>query len=170
MKNLFIFAISNFFDIMTNLFNLSEEEVQQIKIERYTHGNIQIQKRLNAIYLMTTTELSQEEIAHCVGCHRNNLRNWREQCISQGLPSLYSNDYRKPTSILDDYSQIILSHFDKYPIQSVNQAVSVIEELTQIKRSPTQVRQFLLRHDYKWRKTGQIPAKANVAGQKKMAR
>jgi len=109
--------------------------------------------------------LTQEEIAHSVGCHRNNLRNWRDQCIADGLPSLYINDYRKNKSALDDYSHIILPYFDENPIQSINQAVTVIEELTGIKRSPTQVREFLKRHDYKWRKMGQIPGKANVKEQ-----
>jgi transposase len=151
---------------MSNLLNLSDEEIQQIKLERYTHGNIQIQKRLNAVYLMVTSDLTQDEIAHCVGCHRNNLRNWRDQCITEGLPSLYTNNYRKPKSILDDHSDTILSHFDSHPIQSINQAVAVIEDLTGIKRSPTQVREFLLRHDYRWRKMGQIPGKANVEEQK----
>jgi hypothetical protein len=47
-----------------------------------------------------------------------------------------------------------------------HQAVAVVEELTGIKRSPTQIRQFLLRHDYKWRKMGQIPGKANIEKQK----
>jgi hypothetical protein len=47
----------------------------------------------------------------------------------------------------------------------MNQAVALIETLTGIKRSPARVRQFLLRHGYKWRKQGQIPGKANVQKQ-----
>jgi len=151
---------------MPNLLNLSAEEIQQIKIERYTYGDIMIQKRLNAIYLMAVTDLNDCQIAEIVGCHRNILPDWRDKCLYQGLPSLYVNHYHKPESELEQHSQSIFSHFDEHPIQSVNQAVAVIEELTGIKRSPTQIRQFLLRHGYKWRKMGQIPGKADVEEQK----
>jgi transposase len=146
--------------------NLSQEEIRVLKYERYTYGNIQIQKRLNSVYLMSTTDLNDIQIAQVVGCHRNILPVWRKKCHYEGLFSLYINDYLKPESLLEEHSDLILSHFDKHPVQSINQAIAVIEELTGIKRCPTQVRQFLLRHDYKWQKMGQIPGKANVEKQR----
>jgi transposase len=146
--------------------NLSQEEIRVLKNERYTYGNMQIQKRLNSVYLMATTELNDIQIAQVSGCHRNILPVWRDKCLYEGLSSLYVNAYREPESLLEEYSDLILSHLDKYPVQSVNQAVVVIEDLTGIKRCPTQIRQFLIRHDYKWRKMGQIPGKANVEKQR----
>jgi transposase len=145
--------------------NLSQEEIRVLKYERYTYGNMQVQKRLNSVYLMATTEMNDVQIAKVVGCHRNILPVWRDNFLYEGLSSLYINNYRNPESILEEYSELILSHLDEHPVQSINHAVAVIEELTGIKRSPTQVRQFLLRHDYKWRKMGQIPGKANVEKQ-----
>jgi transposase len=146
--------------------NLSQEEIRVLKYERYTYGDIMIQKRLNAIYLMSTTDLNDKQITQSVGCHRNILSVWRDKCLYEGLPSLYVNHYRQPESILEQYSEVIFSHLDQHPVQSINQAVAVIEVLTGIKRSPTQVRNFLLRHGYKWRKMGQIPGKANTEKQK----
>ena len=125
-----------------------------------------IQKRLNSIYLMTTTDLNDSQIAQCAGCHRNILPVWRDKYLYEGLSSLYENHYRQPESILEQYNEIIFAHLDQHPVQSINQAVSVIEELTGIKRSPTQIRQFLLRHHYKWRQMGQIPGKVNTDEQK----
>ena len=151
---------------MPTILNLSQEEIRLLKYERYTYGDIMIQKRLNSIYLMATTELNDSQIAQCAGCHRNILPVWRDKYLYQGLSSLYVNHYRQPESILEQYGEIIFAHLDQHPVQSINQAVSVIEELTGIKRSPTQVRHFLLRHDYKWRKMGQIPGKANTDEQK----
>jgi transposase len=145
--------------------NLSQEEIRVLNYERYTYGNMQIQKRLNSIFLMATTDLNDIQIAQVVGCHRNILPVWRDKCLYEGLFSLYMNDYRNPESLLEAHSKLILSHLDTHPVQSINEAVAVIEELTGIKRSPTQVRQFLLRHGYKWRKMGQIPGKANVEKQ-----
>jgi transposase len=151
---------------MPGLLNLSSEEIQRIKVERYTYGDTIIQKRLMVAYLLSTTDFDKRTIAKVAGCHRNMVGIWQKECQDKGLSSLYVNNYRKPKSILEDYSELILSYLDKNPVQTVNQAVAVIEELIGIKRSPTQVRQFLLRHKYKWRKMGQIPGKANVQKQK----
>jgi hypothetical protein len=100
--------------------NLSQEEIRVLKYERYTYGNMQVQKRLNSVYLMSTTELNDIQIAQAVGCHRNILPVWRDKCLYEGLFSLYINDYRKPESLLEEHSDLILSHLDKYPVQSVN--------------------------------------------------
>jgi len=141
--------------------NLSQEEIRMLKYERYTYGDIMIQKRLNSVYLMATTDLSDIQIAQASGCHRNIIPIWRDKCLSEGLSSLYINHYRKPESDLEVHSADILTYLDENPVQSINQAVEVIEQLTGIKRCPTQIRQFLLRHGYKWRKMGQIPGRAN---------
>ena len=124
------------------------------------------QKSLNSVYLMVTTDLNDIQISQSFGCHRNILPFWRDKCLYQGLSSLYVNYYRQPESILEQYSEVILTHLNHHSVQSVNQAVATIEALTGIKRSPTQVRNFLLRHDYKWRKMGKISGKANTEEQK----
>jgi hypothetical protein len=100
--------------------NLSQEEIRMLEYERYTYGNIQVQKRLNSVYLMATTDLNDIQIAHVVGCHRNILPVWRDQCLYEGLFSLYVNDYHKPESLLEEYGDLILSHLDKHPVQSIN--------------------------------------------------
>jgi transposase len=151
---------------MPTILNLSAEEIRQLKYERYSYGDTMIQKRLMVIYLLSTTDFNDSQIAQVSGCHRNIIPIWRDKCLYEGLWSLYINNYRQPASLLEEYSELILSHLDKHPVQSVNQAVAVINELTGIERSPTQIRQFLLRHGYTWRKIGQIPGKANVGAQK----
>jgi transposase len=151
---------------MPTLHNLSQEELQQLEEERYTYGDIQIQKRLNAVYLMAVTDLTMKDIAQVVNCHRNILPVWQEKYLYKGLSSLYGNNYRRPESIPEQHSEVILSYLDQHPMQSVNQVASVIEELTGIGRKPAQVREFLLRHGYKWRKMGQIPGKAKPEEQK----
>ena len=150
---------------MPTLLNLSAEEIRLLKYERYTYGDIMIQKRLMVIYLLSTTKLNICEIAQVSGCHRNIIPIWRDKCLYEGLSSLYVNNYRTPESILEEYSDLIFEHLDKHPVQSINQAVVEIKDLTGIERSPTQIRQFLFRHGYKWRKVGQIPGKANVKEQ-----
>ena len=102
--------------------NLSQEEIQLLKYERYTYGDIIIQKRLNSVYLMSTTDLSDIQIAQASGCHRNIIPIWRDKCLYEGLSSLYINYYRKPESDLEVHSADILTYLDENPAQSINQA------------------------------------------------
>ncbi len=142
--------------------NLSQEEIQQLKYERYGYGDIMIQKRLNVIYLKATTNLGDTQIAQAAGCHRNIIPVWTDKCLYEGLSTLYINDYRKPGSSLEQYCDLIFTHLDQHPVQSINQAVAVIEDLTGIKKSPTRIRHFLTSHGYSYRKPGQIPGKADA--------
>ncbi|MGH2416489.1 MAG: hypothetical protein ACRDEA_22905, partial [Microcystaceae cyanobacterium] len=54
-------------------------------------------------------------------------------------------DYKGQPSELNQYSDIFKEHFEKNPASSVAEASDVIEKLTGVKRSPTQVREFLKR-------------------------
>jgi hypothetical protein len=69
--------------------------------------------------------------------------------------------FRKPQSELDKHAETIEAHFRREPARTAAEAQAVIEKLTGIKRSPTQVRQFLHRIGMKFRKVAAIPAKAN---------
>jgi len=50
---------------------------------------------------------------------------------------------RPPQSELEDYCEQLKAEFEARPAKSINEAVQRIEELTGIRRSPTQVEQFL---------------------------
>jgi hypothetical protein len=119
---------------MPTILNLSAEEIQLLKYERYTYGDIMIQKRLMAIFIMSTTDLNDIEIAQVSGCHRNIIPIWRDKCLCDGLLSLYVNNYRKPESILEEYSEVILAHLDKHPVQGINQAVAVIKDIDRYRK------------------------------------
>ena len=71
--------------------NLSQEEIRLLKYERYTYGSMMIQKRLSSVYLMSTTDFNDSQIAQISGCHRNILPLWRDKCLYEGLFSLYIN-------------------------------------------------------------------------------
>ena len=61
----------------------------------------------------------------------------------------------------------IENYFKDNPPASIKEAASVIERLTGIKRSTTQIRKFLLSIGMKIRKVGTIPAKADYEEQRK---
>jgi len=61
---------------------------------------------------------------------------------------------------------MLKAEFEARPARSINEAAERIEKLTGIRRSPTQMRQFLKDLKLKRLKVGQIPAKADPEEQK----
>ena len=51
-------------------------------------------------------------------------------------------------------------YFEKYPATSIAEGSDGIEKITGIKRSPTQVREFLLRTGLRCLKMGYVPGKS----------
>ena len=66
-----------------------------------------------------------------------------------------------PQSALGAYRDTIEMHGREHPPQTINEAVAMLETLTGIRRSPTQVRLFLTHLGLHRRKVGLLPAKGN---------
>lgn len=58
-------------------------------------------------------------------------------------------------------------YFEKHPPASIKEAMAKIEDLTSIKRSETQIRNFLKKIGLKYRKVGMLPSKADADKQEK---
>ena len=111
--------------------------------------------------------MSNESIGRIVCCHRNSISRWIKSYQSGGLSSLFELHYHYPQSLLEEYKDIIEESLNTSPVQNINEAVLRIEEVTGIIRKPTQVRAFLCKHGYRYRKMGQIPGKADAQKQEK---
>ena len=51
-------------------------------------------------------------------------------------------------------------YFEKHPATSIGEASDAIEKITGIKRSPSQVREFMLRTGLRCLKVGYVPGKS----------
>ena len=71
----------------------------------------------------------------------------------------------RPQSELAEHRQSLETYFEEHPPATVNEAAAKIEEITGIRRGPTQVRNFLNSLGLRPRKVGMIPAKADVEEQ-----
>jgi transposase len=60
-----------------------------------------------------------------------------------GLQAVYQYEKHKHECELDVHSELIEQELEQHPPQSLNEAGATIERLTDIKRSPTQIRAFL---------------------------
>ena len=86
----------------------------------------------------------------------------RKQYQSGGIEALKRLEFRRPTSDLEAHHDTIETSFREHPATTIPQAAKRIEELTGIKRSPTQVGIFLNKLGLKRLKTSAIPAKCDV--------
>jgi transposase len=66
---------------------------------------------------------------------------------------------------LDEHTDAICDHLNEHPPHTIAEARQAIEELTDVRRSETQVRLFLRRVGFSRRKTGSLPAKADPEAQ-----
>jgi transposase len=82
-----------------------------------------------------------------------------------GIEKLKEIRFNRPESELKKHKKTIEEYFESNPPATINEAVKRIEELTGIKRSPTQVRKFLKSIGMRCLKVGTIPSKVDVEAQ-----
>lgn len=78
-----------------------------------------------------------------------------------GLEELKKLNFHRPSGELEFHRETLEATFKANPPRTINEAIERIEQLTGIRRSPTQVRQFLKGLGMKRLKVGHIPAKAD---------
>lgn len=122
---------------------IGAEELDHIKKERYEHPSPLIQKRLHTLYLKAATDFSHEDIAKAVGIHRDTVTRQLELYNEVGLKAYCKTKYKGNTSELDTHTDCLIAYFEQHPPQSIKQATQEIEKLVGIKRSDTQVRNWL---------------------------
>ena len=83
----------------------------------------------------------------------------------EGIEKRKEIKFNRPKSELTEHQGTIEAYFESNPPATINEAVKRIEELTGIKRSPTQVRKFLKSIGMRCLKVGTIPSKADVEAQ-----
>lgn len=143
----------------------TKEEIEKLHHEHSYNPHPLVRKRCEAVYLKALG-YPHQEIGRIVRISQPTLRNYLKTYQEGDLEKLKELNLYCPSSELDKYSDILREEFKKNPPATINQAVERIEQLTGLRRSPTQVRQFLKRLGVKRRKAGHVPAKADPEKQK----
>lgn len=138
----------------------SEEEKEKIHYERFHHPHPRVQQKMEVIWLKSQGETHQK-IAQLSGIHVNTVTKYLKEYEEGGIEKVKQVKFNKPTSELISYQKTIEEEFRKNPPRSIKQASYKIEEMTGVKRSPTQVGVFLKKIGMKCRKVGVIPSKAD---------
>ena len=87
--------------------------------------------------------LAHAQIAELVGVTENTIRDYFELYQQGGVEKLKELNYYVPESKLNAYVTSLEAHFRDNPPASIKEAQSEIETITGVKRSETQVAEFL---------------------------
>lgn len=146
--------------------NLSTSETEQLNYKRYRYPCPVVQKRMHAVYLKAVLCKSDTEISLIVDLHRNSVAHWVSAYQTGGFEALFKVGYGNNKSRLEEHSDSIVASFEQTPPKKIVEAMLRIGELTGIKRGLTQVRNFMKKHGFGYRKMGHVPAKADTQKQR----
>jgi transposase len=139
--------------------DFSEEEIKQLNYERYHYPHPLVQKRMEALYLKSQ-KLSHQLICQICRISKTTLIVYLKIYKEGGREGLKKLGYQGQSSELNQHSITIEEYFQKNPPRTATEASAMIEKVTGIKRSPTQVREFMKKIGMKTCKIGYIPGKA----------
>jgi transposase len=139
----------------------TEEDIKELHEQRYHHPHPRVQMKMEAL-LLKAKGLPHHQIASCVGVCENTVRSYLKQYQTGGIEALKRLEFHRPTSQLQAHHDTLEAYFKEHPPATIPQAVKLIEQLTGLKRSPTQVGIFLKKVGLKRLKTSAIPAKCDV--------
>lgn len=113
-----------------------------LNYERYHHPMPLVQRRMEALWLKSHG-LPHGQIAQLVGITENTLRDYFQLYLDGGVERLKEVAIQGPESVLQAHYASLEAYFRAHPPATIKEAQSKIEALTGIKRSETQVREFL---------------------------
>lgn len=122
--------------------SISEEDTKELRYQRYHHPHPRVQQKMESVYLKSFG-LPHHLIASIVGVTETTLRSYLLAYAEGGIAALERFETGGSTSELAAHTTSLVEEFNSHPPQTVNEAVQRIEELTGIRRSPTQVREWL---------------------------
>jgi len=136
------------------------EEKEAINYERFHHPHPHVQRKMEVLWCKSLGK-SHQDIAEIADIHPNTVTTYLHEYQAGGLEAIRTLNFYQPQSELQAHQETLREYFEQHPCASLKEAVAKIEALTGVKRSSTQVGQFLKQMGMKCRKVGCIPAKAD---------
>jgi transposase len=127
---------------MTMQLEFTPESQEALNYERYHHPVPLVQRRMEALWLKSHG-LPHGQIAQLVGITENTLRDYFQLYEAGGVEKLKEVAVQRPESVLQAQYSSLEAYFRAHPPATIKEAQRKIETLTGIKRSETQVREFL---------------------------
>ena len=143
---------------------ISEADLKALQREKQSHPDPRVRRRMETLHLKGLG-YSHQEIGRIVGISQKTLRSYLRLYQAGGLEALQRRQFYQPQSALAPHRATLAAEFKAKPAQSMKEAADRVEKLTQVRRSPDQVRRYLTGLGLKRLKTGQVPAQADPPAQ-----
>lgn len=143
----------------------TEEDMKELHHERFYHFHPRVQMKMEALYLKATGH-KHKDIAKSLGLTETTVRSYFADYAEGGIEALKIFSPHGPTSELRHHTVSIKEDFEKNPPATSKEAAKRIHDLTGIKRSPTQVREFLKKTGLNILKRGK-PRQKQIPSRKK---
>lgn len=142
----------------------SEANIKALQQEKQSHPDPRVRRRMETLHLKALG-YPHQEIGQIVGITQKTLRDYLRLYQAGGIEALKVRKFYQPESALEPHRALLEAEFKARPAPSMKEAAARIEQLTNIRRSPDQVRRYLTKLGLKRLKTGQVPAKADPQAQ-----
>jgi transposase len=138
-------------------FDFADEEHIAIAKERFHHPNPRVQRRMEILWLKQHGE-THERIAELAGVSRRTVQRVLDLFAEGGLEAVRQFHEKGRPNGLKPHFDSLEEEFRQQPPKVVAEACERIEQLTGVRRQPTQVRLFLRDTlGLRWRKVAAIP-------------
>ena len=130
-----------------------------VKAEREAHPQSHVRRKMLVLWLLHCG-LTRAKTATVAGLGRATVQRHVAAYRDGGLDGLRQWDVTGPVSDLASFTYAIGASLTAAPVRTVAEACDRIEQLTGLRREPTQVRTFLKGLGFQWRRIGRpVPPK-----------
>jgi len=135
---------------------LTAAELEVVNAERESHPQSHVRRKMLVLWLLHCglTRAKAATVA-CLG--RATVQRYVAVYRDGGLDGLRQWDVTGPVSDLASFTDAIRASLTAAPVRTVAEACDRIEQLTGLRREPTQVRTFLKGLGFQWRRIRALP-------------
>ncbi len=135
---------------------ISPKKSNALFYETIHNPHHKIRYKMLVLYLKSLN-FQHQDICSICQITKPTLTAYLKQYKQGDLDGLKELKWKGQPSELNEHQELMKQHFEKAPVNSVSEAQYRIEQLTDIKRSPTQIREFMKKIGLKFLKAGSVP-------------
>jgi transposase len=135
---------------------LTDEQQRIVNAERDAHPNEHVRRKMLVLWLLHC-DLTRQKAAEVAGLGRATVQRYVRAYQNGGLDGLRRWGVVGPVSDLAAYTDVIRESLTTTPVRTIAEATERIEQLTGIRRQPTQTRVFLTGLGFTYKRVRAIP-------------
>ena len=135
---------------------LTDDEQRTVNAERDAHPDEHVRRKMLVLWLLHCG-LTREKAAEVAGLGRATVPRYVKAYRDGGLDGLRRWGVTGPVSDLAAHADAIRESLTTHPVRTITEAAERIEQLTGLRRQPTQTRVFLTGLGFTYKRVRAIP-------------